>query len=59
MTDCAIIGSGISGTFAALYFKRFGCSNISIFDKSRGVGGRLATRRMKMGSLIMVHSISI
>ena len=49
MTDCAIIGSGISGTFAALYFKRFGISNISIFDKSRGVGGRLATRRIENG----------
>ena len=49
MIDCAVIGTGISGTFAALYLKKFGISNIAMFDKSRGLGGRLATRRVEDG----------
>ena len=49
MIDCAVIGTGISGTFAALYLKKFGISNIAMFDKSRGLGGRFATRRVEDG----------
>ena len=43
MKTVAIIGAGISGiTLANLLDKKVKCS---IFDKSRGVGGRMATRR--------------
>ena len=45
----SIIGCGISGIFAALYLKKRGLKNIRLFDKSRGVGGRLATRRSSEG----------
>ncbi len=43
MKTVAIIGAGISGiTLANLLDKKVKCS---IFDKSKGVGGRMATRR--------------
>ncbi len=43
MNKVAIIGSGITGsTLANSLEKSF---NVTIFDKSRGVGGRLSTRR--------------
>jgi len=45
----SIIGCGISGIFAALELKKHGVRNIQLFDKSRGVGGRLATRRSNEG----------
>ena len=45
----SIIGCGISGIFAALHLKNRGLKNIRLFDKSRGVGGRLATRRSSEG----------
>ena len=45
----SIIGCGISGIFAALRLKKSGIKNIQLFDKSRGLGGRLATRRSKNG----------
>ena len=45
----SIIGCGISGIFAALHLKKRGLKNIRLFDKSRGVGGRLATRRSNDG----------
>ena len=45
----SIIGCGISGIFAALHLKKAGLKNIRLFDKSRGVGGRLATRRSSEG----------
>jgi len=45
--DCAIIGSGISGIFASLYLQKAGVNNICIFEKSSGLGGRLATRRVE------------
>ena len=47
--DCAIIGSGISGIFASLYLNKGGLNNICIFEKSGGLGGRLATRRVEDG----------
>ena len=42
MKKIAIIGSGITGCTLAVNLKEY---DITIFDKSRGVGGRLATRR--------------
>ena len=38
----AIIGAGLSGLTIALKLKNF--ADITIFDKSRGAGGRICTR---------------
>jgi predicted NAD/FAD-dependent oxidoreductase len=43
--DVIIIGAGIAGLSAADVFKKAGCS-VLLLDKGRGVGGRMATRRM-------------
>ncbi|MBD2480655.1 NAD(P)/FAD-dependent oxidoreductase [Planktothrix sp. FACHB-1365] len=43
--DVAVIGAGVSGLTCAQQFKKAGYSVI-ILDKSRGVGGRMATRRL-------------
>ena len=40
----AVIGAGISGLFAARTMQDHGL-NVTVFEKSRGVGGRMATRR--------------
>ena len=43
MKNVAIIGAGITGvTIANLLQKKY---NLTVFEKSRGVGGRIATRR--------------
>ena len=43
MKNVAIIGAGITGiTLANLLQKKY---NLTVFEKSRGVGGRMATRR--------------
>ena len=42
MTRVAIIGAGLSGMVVARELRE--CSEIIIFEKSRGVGGRMATR---------------
>ena len=43
MKNIAIIGAGITGiTLANLLQKKY---NLTVFEKSRGVGGRMATRR--------------
>ena len=43
MKNVAIIGAGITGvTIANLLQKKY---NLTVFEKSRGVGGRMATRR--------------
>ena len=43
MKNIAIIGAGLSGLVAA---KQLGnVANVTIFEKSKGVGGRIATRR--------------
>ncbi len=44
MLDVAVIGVGLAGISAAAKCQKQGL-NIQLFDKSRGVGGRLATRR--------------
>ena len=41
----AVIGAGISGLLAARTLADHGL-NVTVFDKSRGVGGRMSTRRV-------------
>ncbi len=48
MKDCLIIGAGISGLMAARTLIGKGI-NVTIIDKSAGVGGRMATRRIGDG----------
>ena len=43
MKDIAIIGAGLSGLVAARQLGNM--ANVTIFEKSKGVGGRIATRR--------------
>jgi len=43
LTSIAIIGAGLSGLTAAKILE--GYANITIFEKSRGVSGRMSTRR--------------
>lgn len=43
--DCLIIGAGISGIAAACNMRSRGMT-VAILEKGRGVGGRMATRRM-------------
>ncbi|WP_379138697.1 NAD(P)/FAD-dependent oxidoreductase [Paenibacillus sp. sgz500958] len=47
----AIIGGGMSGIMAALTLKKHGYENVFIVEKSRSVGGRMATRRMDIGKV--------
>ncbi|MFT5123201.1 MAG: renalase [Kiritimatiellia bacterium] len=42
-----IIGAGISGLAAARHLTEAGCK-VSVLDKGRGVGGRMATRRLPL-----------
>lgn len=44
----AVIGAGLAGLVAARTLQDYGL-DVSVFDKSRGVGGRLATRRANSG----------
>lgn len=46
----AIIGSGIAGLTAAIKLKQQG-HDVSLFEKSRGPGGRLAAKRVANGSV--------
>lgn len=46
----AIIGAGISGLSAAQALREAGLS-VHLFDKSRGSGGRMASKRSEAGSL--------
>ncbi len=43
MINIAIIGAGLAGLTAAHRLKR--CAEVTLFEKSRGVSGRLSTRR--------------
>lgn len=46
--DVGIIGAGLAGLTCARHLRREGFT-VSLFDKSRGIGGRLATRRIRTG----------
>ena len=41
----AVIGAGIAGIACAAKLEHHGC-DVTVFEKSRGVGGRMATRRV-------------
>lgn len=45
MTDVAVIGAGIAGLVCAQQLTQAGYS-VRIVEKSRGLGGRVATRRL-------------
>ncbi len=45
MTDIAIIGAGMAGLICAQRLTEAGYS-VLVVEKSRGLGGRLATRRL-------------
>ncbi|MGF1492614.1 MAG: NAD(P)/FAD-dependent oxidoreductase [Microcoleaceae cyanobacterium] len=47
MFDVAIIGAGIAGLTCAQRLKQSGCT-VVVLEKSRGFGGRLATRRVEI-----------
>jgi len=47
--SCIIVGAGISGLLAASTLQREGW-NATVLDESRGVGGRMATRRLGEGN---------
>jgi len=49
MRDAAIIGAGLAGLAAAARLAQDG-RDVAVFDKSRGTGGRLATRRGAAGA---------
>jgi predicted NAD/FAD-dependent oxidoreductase len=51
-TDVVIVGAGISGLMAARHLTSVGRS-VVVVDKGRGVGGRMATRRI--GDAIIDH----
>lgn len=44
-TSCIVVGAGISGLLAANILQKQGVA-VTVVEKSRGVGGRMATRRM-------------
>jgi len=44
-TSCIIVGGGITGLITATILQRRGIS-VTVLDKGRGIGGRLATRRV-------------
>ncbi|GGM37989.1 hypothetical protein GCM10011351_25220 [Paraliobacillus quinghaiensis] len=50
-TPIVIIGGGMAGIMAARTLKEKGYQDILIVDKSRSVGGRMATRRIEDGKV--------
>jgi predicted NAD/FAD-dependent oxidoreductase len=54
--DFAIIGAGMAGLACADALKEAG-HNVALFDKGRGPGGRMSTRRMEtpLGEVAFDH----
>lgn len=48
---CLIIGGGIAGLMAATVLKHSGV-DVTVLDKGRGIGGRLATRRLSYSDTV-------
>lgn len=48
MASCIILGAGMAGLTAATVLQKEGIS-VTVIDKGRGVGGRMATRRIGSG----------
>jgi len=48
MYDCIVVGSGIAGLLGARELQNAG-QTVVVLDKARGVGGRMATRRVGEG----------
>ncbi|MEL6440349.1 MAG: FAD-dependent oxidoreductase [Cyanobacteria bacterium J06621_8] len=46
--DCIVIGGGMTGLVTATILQRQGYT-VTVLDKGRGIGGRLATRRVTSG----------
>ncbi|HMQ53993.1 MAG TPA: FAD-dependent oxidoreductase, partial [Anaerolineae bacterium] len=46
--DVLVVGAGLSGLMAANLLKAYGFK-VTVLDKGRSVGGRLATRRIGPG----------
>ena len=44
--DIVVVGAGIAGLMASTYLSKAGCK-VAVLEKSRGVGGRMATRRIE------------
>ena len=44
-TRVAVVGAGISGLICARTLAENGC-DVNVYEKSRGVGGRMSTRRV-------------
>jgi renalase len=45
MVKVAVVGAGLAGLVCAQHLQRVGCQ-VVVLEKSRGLGGRLATRRL-------------
>lgn len=50
-SECIIVGGGISGLIIATLLQRRGMK-VTVLDKGRGIGGRLATRRINYSEAI-------
>ena len=57
LKSVAIVGAGIAGAACAASLQRSG-TKVVLFDKSRGVGGRMATRRAHWEDLRGVQRVS-
>ena len=47
MSDVVVVGAGLSGLTAARFLQENG-HHVVVLDKGRGLGGRMATRRISI-----------